>query len=472
LEKDMEMEMPIARVLIVDDEKLVAWSFKKELSRLGYNVDTAYDGQEAMEKLEEDFFDLILLDLKLPDISGIEVLERVKKISPETTCIMITAYGDVNTAVQAMRLGAHDFMDKGVSSEELIQRVQKALEETKMKREVIYLREFYKKHYGIGNIIGVSPQFLHVLEIVEKLSSSNVSVLILGESGTGKEVIARLIHQKSPRANCPFMDVNCSALPETLLESELFGHERGAFTDAKEMRKGLFEIAQGGTIFLDEIGDMPLSMQPKILRAIEAKEIRRLGSSKNIRIDVRIIAASNKNIEQMVKEGKFREDLYYRLNTFQITIPPLRERKEDIAVLANHFISSFSREYRTKVEGISEEAMAYLERYHWPGNIRELRNVLERAIIMATEEAIILPHHLPVEITKKEGSKEKDILDISVSPGSESLPQWEKAILKKTMEIAQGNQSKAARMLGISRYTLRYRLKKFGLMPNDAETKD
>jgi DNA-binding NtrC family response regulator len=451
------------KILVVDDDKLVVWSFEEDLTRLGYQVNTAQKGLEAIEKAKSDIPDLILLDLKLPDMSGLEVLRRLREGYPNINVIIITAYGGIDTAVEAMKLGARDYVDKAIKTEELAPKISKAMRDTRISRDYYYQKELVKTRFGLENIIGKSPKFLEVLESVNQLAEVNATVLILGESGVGKDLIAYSIHRKSPWAKGPFLEINCSALPDTLLENELFGHERGAFTDAKELRKGLFESAKDGTLFLDEIGDMSLAMQAKIIKAIETKTIRRLGSAKEIKTNVRIIAATNKDIELLMAEGKFREDLYYRLKTFQIVLPPLRDREEDIPLLVNHFVEVYNKEHKLMITGVSEEAMALMVSYHWPGNVRELRNVTERGVIIA-KRGIINPAHLPNEIAHLSGlntGKESD--SPQMTRRDVPLAEVEKSMIHRALEKAKGKQSEAARLLGISRHTLRYRMKKYNL---------
>jgi len=451
------------KILVVDDDSLVVWSFKEDLTSLGYQVNTAQKGLEAIEKTRADVPDLILLDLKLPDISGLEVLRRLRERYPNINVIIITAYGGVDTAVEAMKLGARDYIDKAIKIEELAHKISKAMRDTRIRHEYFYQKELLKTRFGLEDIIGKGPKFLEVLESVNQLAEVNATVLILGESGVGKDLIAYTIHRKSPWAGGTFLEINCSALPDTLLENELFGHERGAYTDAREQRKGLFESAKDGTLFLDEIGDMSLAMQAKIIKAIETKTIRRLGSAKEVKTNVRIIAATNKDIESLMAEGKFREDLYYRLKTFQIVLPPLRERQEDIPLLVNHFVEVYNKEHKLMINGVSEEAMSLMMSYHWPGNVRELRNVVERGIIIA-KSGIIIPAHLPKEMVHLNGvdTEKKSILPQRPTHDV-PLAEIEKTMIQNALEKAKGKRGEAARLLGISRHTLRYRMKKYKL---------
>ena len=404
--------MDKGKILIVDDEKLVRWSLQENFRKEGYRVDLAEDGTEALAKVEGEQYDLVLLDIRLPDISGIEVLQKVKEIDPHLIVMMMTAYGDIETAVSAIKAGAYDYINKPFNVNEIRTRVQRAFETLHLKEEVSYLRKFQKEQLGVDGIIGRSKPMRDLLELIQKLAKSDSTVLLLGESGTGKDLVARYIHYHSMRAEHPFTDINCAALPETLLESELMGHEKGAFTDAKTIKRGLFEQANNGTIFLDEIGDMSLAIQGKVLKLIETKRFRRLGGLKDIEVDVRIIAATNKDMEVLMKEGKVREDLYYRLKVMSVSLPPLRERRSDIPLMANYFLRQLSRDPAKRRRGFSQEALNHLLKYDWPGNVRELKNVIERAVILSGEDQI-LPDHLPPEmvngIEKKKGFELKDL---------------------------------------------------------------
>lgn len=451
------------KILIVDDEKLVRWSLQENFHKEGYEVDLAEDGAGALAKVEAEQYNLAFLDIRLPDLNGIEVLQRIKKMDPHLIVMMMTAYGDVETAVEAMKAGAYDYINKPFRISEILARVGRAFETIQLKEEVSYLRKFQKEQLGVDHIIGRSKATHELMELVRKLAKSDSTILLLGESGTGKDLVARNLHFHSQRSDHPFIDINCAALPETLLESELMGHEQGAFTDAKTSKRGLFEQANRGTIFLDEIGDMPLSIQGKILRLIETRRFRRLGGLKDIETDVRIIAATNKDLETLVKGGRIREDLYYRLKVMTIRLLPLRERKGDLPLLATFFLRQFSRKYGDRRIGISQETMNYLLQYHWPGNVRELRNVIERAV-MLHEEGEILPQHLPPEIV--EGKRERsgfELKDLEFPEEGLPLEDVEKEVIKKALAKTDGNLSKAARMLHITRDTLRYRIRKLSI---------
>ncbi|HKQ61225.1 MAG TPA: sigma-54 dependent transcriptional regulator [Candidatus Polarisedimenticolaceae bacterium] len=455
------------RILIVEDEKLIRWSLRARLEQEGLTVFEADSGQAAFELLETEDCDLVILDHKLPDTTGIDILERVRRDYPAISTIMMTAYGTVDSAVRAMKLGAFDYLAKPVHLDELYLTVQKALENTRLRREIHRLRERLETH-GASDLIGKSSAMQEVLELVRKIRASQATTVLLeGESGTGKNLVAKAIHHGSPRADRPFVNITCSAITETLLESELFGHERGAFTDAKMQHKGLLEVADGGTAFLDEIGEMGLAMQSKLLRFLEEKTFKRVGGTRDIQVDVRIIAASNRDLEAAVGEGRFREDLFYRLKVIPVRIPPLRERQADIPLLVQHFLEHFNRDFRKSTKEIAPEAMARLIGYRWPGNVRELRNVIERIMILENKERIELGD-LPSGIREappaspQAASAAADAL--SVPLGTMTLEEMERETLRRALEQAGHNQVRAAKLLGISRDTLRYRMKKFGLM--------
>lgn len=444
------------RLLIVDDEKLIRWSLDEEFKAQGYEVASAETGTEALSMIEAREYDIVLLDIRLPDTSGIEVLRKVKRAGPSPAVIMITANADIETAVEAMREGAYDYVAKPYSMDEMKTRVERALEALHLKEEVSYLRRFRRDQLRPDQVVGRSKIMKSILDLAGKVAKSEATVLILGESGTGKDLLARHIHFHSPRAELPFLEINCAALPETLLESELMGHEKGAFTDAKTAKRGLFEQAGQGTIFLDEIGDMPLAIQAKVLKLIETKRFRRLGGERDIEADVRIIAATNRNLKKLICEGKMREDLYYRLSVILMALPPLRERRGDIPLLASHFLKLFNR--GASRIGFSADAIELLTRYDWPGNVRELRNVLERALIL-NDGAEITPRHLPPEIAEQKVPPSSPEAPPYLPLDGLSLVDAEREMIKRALREAQGNQSKAARLLNISRDTLRYRVK-------------
>jgi len=453
------------KILVVDDEHLIRWSLEQNLKKQGYEVLSAGSGEDALKILREENPHLMLLDIQLPGINGIEVLERAKEIDEEVIVIMVTALGVLETAVKAMRLGAHDYINKPFNLDELAIVIKKALETGELKREVAHLRSEQTRRYGISNLIGEGRHMKNVLAMVEKVARSDAStVLIQGESGTGKELVAKAIHYESARADKPFMAINCAAVPETLLESELMGHEKGSFTDAKAQKRGLFEIADGGTIFLDEIGDMEPGMQAKLLRVLEERSFRRIGGTKDIQVDVRIISATNKDLLKAIEEKTFRNDLYYRLQVIPIYLPPLRERREDILVLVQHYIDFFNREFGKNVKGISKMAEKFLMEYNWPGNIRELRNIIERAIILENEETLLL-EHLPQEIVAKAGGAGLGgPMNFRIPPEGVDIEDLERELIRQALEISDGNQSKAAKKLNLGIDAFRYRMKKFGFL--------
>jgi len=449
------------RILILEDEKLIRWSLREKLAARGYQVEEAETGGEGAAILEKGDIDLILLDYRLPDTDGLRFLKASRERWPDLQVIMMTAYSSVEGAVEAMKLGAYDYVNKPFKVEELIHTVEKALETNRLRREVQMLRSSLQEQYGEARIVGKSRAVRNVLTMIDKVAESRATtILVQGESGTGKDLVAKAIHFRSDRATRPFMNITCSALPETLLESELMGHERGAFTDAKALKKGLFELADGGTVFLDEIGDMGLSLQAKLLRFMEEKAFKRVGGIRDIVVDVRILAATNLNLEKAVREGRFREDLYYRLKVIPIHIPPLRERREDIPLLVAHFLEVFNKEFRRATRGLTDRAMELMVRYDWRGNIRELRNVIERAMILDDKELITvedLPEEIRFGIPSASGPE-----PLRLPAGGVVLEEVERGLIRQALDRSGGNQSAAARLLGISRDTLRYRMKKHG----------
>jgi len=457
------------RILIVDDEENLTLGYSKCLSKVGYEVKTASSGEEALDLIREEIFDLIFLDIRLPRMDGMQVLKEALEIDPDLIVVMITAHGSVESAVKAMTIGAHNYLMKGFDHEELRMVAKKALEFNKLKREISHLRFHDRRRYPDTAIFGNSPNMKKVKDLIKVIAKTpRTSVLIQGESGTGKELVAWAVHNWSTRRDKPMIPINCSAIPETLMESELFGFEKGAFTDAKTMKKGVFELAHGGTIFLDEISSMNPTLQPKLLRVIETQSFRRIGGTSDIKIDVRIIAASNRDLLQCVKEGTFREDLYYRLKVMEINLPPLKERIEDIIPMAKLFIDQNNKEFSKKIRGISEEAQKLLINYDWPGNVRELKNVIERASILCLGEIIDVEHlaielqNMPRKEVIPELSEEK-IEEDTDSSESLSLQEVEKTHIIKTLKQFNGNKSKAARVLQISRSTLREKLKQYGI---------
>ncbi|MBI5639914.1 MAG: sigma-54-dependent Fis family transcriptional regulator [Nitrospirae bacterium] len=458
--------MEKAKILVIDDEKLLRWSLQQNLSKEGFNVITAEKGSEGLEMFLEEQPDITLLDVHLPDISGIHVLESIKKENKDAIIIMVTAFGDIQTAVKTIKIGAYDFVEKPFNMDKLKILIAKAVETVSLRKEVSQFRSQLSKKYGFNNIIGKSEQMQKIYDLLRKVAKSDATtVLLQGESGTGKDLVAKVIHYESSRAEKPFMDINCTALPETLIESELFGFEKGAFTDAKQMKKGLFELSDGGTIFLDEIADMKLSTQAKLLKVIENKTFKRIGGIKDITVDLRIIAATNKNLVEEVKKENFREDLYYRLKVIPIVLPSLRDRRDDIPLLVKHFIDEFNREFKKNVSGTSKDTEKAFMSYPWPGNIRELRNVIERAMILENED-FILPEHLPLELsTFEKMDKESVGAPIKIPPGGLDIEKVEKELIKQALDQVKWNQTRAARLLNLTRDALRYRMQKFGFLP-------
>ena len=451
------------QLLVVDDERLIRWSLEQTLAKAGYEVSSASTGEVALAAVREDPPDLILLDLKLPDVDGLQVLRQIKELNPHLQVLIMTAYADVGTAVEAMKLGAYDYLPKPIDFENLAVTIRNALEASQLKRKVQLLSEKHLYPYHFDRIVGTSRGIQEVIAMARKVARSEATtVLIEGESGTGKDLLAKAIHYESARAEEPFMEIACTAMPETLLESELFGHERGAFTDAKTQKKGLLEVAHGGTIFLDEIGDMSGGLQAKLLRVLEERSFRRVGGTKDITVDVRVIAASNRDLRQAMESGDFRKDLYYRLQVVTITIPPLRNRRDDIPLLARHFLEYFSREFKKRLPRLSPQAERLLVQYDWPGNVRELRNVIERAMILE-DTGDLLPGHLPPEIGGLAASAVLPAPTFQLPETGIVLEEVEREFVRQALDLTQGNQTRAARLLGLTRDELRYRVKKFGL---------
>ena len=442
------------RILIVDDEKTQRDMLAGHLEKEGYSIATAESGFEAIELCENKYFEVALIDLKMPGMDGIELLQKLREMNPEIQAIMITAHGSVETAVEAMKLGAYHYVNKPVNLDELKLNIRKALENYHLLAENKYLKEELEVKYKDVQIIGESKAIKEVLSTVSRVAKSKSTVLIRGDSGTGKELVARAIHALSDRADQKFIPVSCAALPETLLESELFGHEKGAFTGAIKRREGRFELADGGTLFLDEIGDIPLETQVKILRAIEFQEFEKLGGKETLKVDVRIISATNQDLEKKINEGTFREDLYYRLNVISIFIPPLRERKEDLMLLVDHFIKKANQKCGKSIKGITTEVKDIILDYDWPGNVRELENVIERGVVLSRTE-VIDKNDLPYfGLIKSKGSFPSPDL---------TLKDIEKNHILNTLKMTDWNLGKTADILGIHRNTLRLKMKEYGI---------
>ncbi len=453
------------RVLVVDDEKLMRVSLEKQLKKEGFFVRCMKTAGEALNHIKNEDYDVIVSDMRLPGLDGIEFLKEIKGISQKTIVIIMTAYGTVESAVTAMREGAFDYVCKPFSTDELIIKLERALNYKKATSEIIRLRSEIQEHYGHDNIIGTSEAMMKILDTIKTISDRETTVLIQGESGTGKELIAGAIHYNSSRENGPFIKLSCAALNKEILESELFGHEKGAFTGAIKTRKGRFELADGGSMFLDDVDDIPLEMQVKLLRVLQEREFERVGGEETISVDVRLICATKKDLANLVKQGKFREDLYYRLNVVAMKIPPLRERKEDIPLLINYFIKKYSKRLRVSKPDISQEAIDLLMKYNWQGNVRELENVVEHALVFSSANGIIvqnLPEHLrkfegvPGEILL--GLNDKDKIDYQ-----DALAEFEKSLIKWAYKKANGNQVNMAEILGIPRTTLRNKMLKLNL---------
>src|SRR5438477_5431371 len=485
--------MPSEKILIVDDERLVRWSLRQKCEEWGYHVVEAEAGEPGLKVAQHESPDLVLLDVRMPDLSGLEVLDQLKKNGDARAVIMITADPQLDDVKAALKLGAYDFIGKPLDFEELHVTIKNALETTRLRTEVQSLRGEVHRRTGYHNVVGTSGKMTELMSFVRKVAASEANtILIQGESGTGKDLIAKAIHYESARAEKSFVAINCSAIPETLMEAELFGHEKGAFTDAKQMKKGLFEVADGGSLFLDEIGELSPLLQAKLLRVLEDQVIRRVGGIRDMQVDVRVIAASNRDLEKAVREGQFRQDLYYRLAIIAIFIPPLRDRKEDILPLVDSFIDRYNLRFRKSIRGLADDTRKLLLAHSWPGNVRELKNTIERAMILE-DDTILRPVYMPFAVgeaarsgltafeassTPADGAG-KQLANGRVLPRlyipeeGTSLEEVERAMVELAMRQANGNQTHAARLLDISRDALRYKLKKFELVgASDEEPAD
>ncbi|MBI4605674.1 MAG: sigma-54-dependent Fis family transcriptional regulator [Planctomycetes bacterium] len=450
-------------LLVVDDEKLVRVTLTKALGEAGFDVAAAPNAAEALSLCEQASYDIVLLDYVLPDASGLELLPKVRALQPEAAAIMITSHSSVENAVASMKGGASDYIAKPFSTEDILLRLEKVLETRRLQSELRLLREEQVKKFGVARIVGQSPAMQKVFALVERVvETPDATILIRGESGTGKDILAKAIHYGGPRAAGPDTNVTCTALQDTLLESELFGHEKGAFTDAKTMKKGLVEVADGGTLFLDEIGDMSLALQGKLLRFLEEKAFRRVGGQKDLHVRVRIVAATNRDLEDAVAKGTLREDLYFRLNVIPVHLPPLRERTGDIPLLVDHFMDEYNRELRKDVRRVDPKLMKELAEHHWPGNVRELKNTIERAMILCRGESLTSEDvlgHLRRDASRGSGA-------FRLPPEGLNLAEVEKDLLLQALEATGGNLPKAGRLLGLNKDQVRYRLLKYGVRSN------
>jgi len=449
--------MPTATVLVVDDEALIRWSLSERLKSEGYHVLEAETGRTALERVGEGV-DLVLLDYRLPDTDGVSVLRKIKEMDQDILVILLTAYASVETAVEAMKLGAYHFANKPFNLDEVAALVERALETTRLRREVRQFRTSAARPYSLQSIVGASAPATALRHLVARVAiSPSSTVLLTGESGTGKDLVAKVIHYTSDRAARPFMNITCSALPEQLLESELFGHERGAYTDARTQKRGLLETADGGTVFLDEIGEMTPALQAKLLRFLEEKSFKRVGGATDIRVDVRVIAATNRNLEEEVGKSRFRSDLYYRLDVLPITMPALRSHAEDIPLLVEYFIDGFNSEFRKKVLGATPAAYAVLQQYGWPGNVRELRNVIERAMLLSDHDRLDAKDFAALSRQVTAGD------DFELPAKGVDLEQLERSLVIQALKRSGGNQTRAGALLGLNRDQIRYRIEKFAL---------
>jgi len=454
-----------SKILVVDDDNAHRAMLRTLIGGWGYNLDQTDDGAGAIAKVQEQSYDLILMDVRMVKVSGLEALQQIKSYNPAIPIIIMTAYSSVETAVEALKKGAHDYLTKPLDFDKLRVTIERAMEHTRLKEENRRLKESLGRHFDRQNIIGHSPAMLNLLETVAQVAPSEATVLITGESGTGKELIAGAIHFNSHRKNGPFVKLNCAAITETLMESELFGHEKGAFTGAERRKEGRFYQAHGGSLFLDEVSEMSLTMQVKLLRVLQEREFTRVGGESTIQVDVRLMAATNKNLPELIGRGAFREDLYYRLNVVGLEIPPLKMRREDIPLLAQHFLGVFAARNRKKIKGYTPQAMDHLIRYDWPGNVRELMNAVERAVVLSQADFLTENDFTIIagsDAVCSDAGRDKAGIPLD---GAAPLEEVEKATILNTLEATGGNKSEAARRLGITRKTLHKKLKAYGVMP-------
>jgi two-component system response regulator PilR (NtrC family) len=461
----------VANLLIVDDELSILQLFQLALQKQNHTVDIVSSGSSAIEKIKKNYYDLVVTDLSMPEMDGMELIKKIREITPETIVILMTAYGSTKIAVEAMKLGAHDYLTKPLQLDDLQKTIQNAMSKAELLRQNEALRKVTDKGRYAKTLVGVSESFQKVVQWIDQVCKTTSSVLILGESGTGKELVAREVHFKSDRSESPFVAVNCAAIPQHLMESELFGYDKGAFTGADKHRIGFFEAAHRGTIFLDEIGELPLTLQTKLLRVLAERKVVRLGSTREIPVDIRLVSATNQSLEKMIAAGTFREDLFYRLNVLQIQLPALRERKEDIPILAEYFLKQYVDEYRKKIAGFQPAAMEALIEYQFPGNIRELVNIVEQSVVLEETDNVQLKT-LPDKVRKKGKARE---ITQEISPDfslEKEVDHYERAIIMKALEKAKGVKTQAAKILKISFRSLRYRLERLGLDSADDETPD
>jgi DNA-binding NtrC family response regulator len=464
-----EKAVPNVRILVVDDEMIVCESCKRILEEEGYEVETALSGREAFDKMKTAPFDIVITDLKMPEIDGMEVLKTFRKDYPDSIIIMITGFSTVETAVEAMKLGAFDYIPKPFTPDEVTVVVKRAVEKKSLIAENIYLRQELQEKYGFHNIVGKSKKMQEIYRVIAKVATTDSTVLIYGQSGTGKELIARAIHFNSPRREKQFVPVDCAVLSENLLESELFGHVRGSFTGAVTTKPGLFEVADGGTVFLDEVGNISLSIQAKLLRVLQEREFTPVGGTKAKKVDIRLIAATNKDLEKMIKEETFREDLYYRLNIVPISLPPLRERQEDIPILAAHFLKKSAEEMGKTIKGFTPEAMEKLMRHPWPGNVRELENVIERTVVMIDDEMVRVEHLILPGQQEKEISENhipmtsEELKEIKKQVREKAVEEIERAFVLNALERHQWNVTRAAEEVGMLRPNFQALMRKYNL---------